>query len=70
MPILAEVDTEITLSVATVIGWALGVIGALALAVVYKEKQVSRALSVADRATLIAELLQRDEGDDGDDGDR
>lgn len=69
MPILAEVDTEITLSVATVIGWALGVIGALALAVVYKEKQVSRALSVADRATRIAERLQRDEGDDGDDGD-
>lgn len=66
MSLLAEVSTEITLSVATVVGWAVSIIGALVLAVVYKEKQVSRALSVADRATRIAERLQRDEGDDGD----
>lgn len=64
--ILAEVSTEITLSVGMVLGWALTIIGSLSVAVVYKDKQVSRALAVADRATRIAERLQSGDDADGD----
>ena len=66
MPTLAELSTEITLSVGTVLGWALAIIGALAAALVHKDRQVGRALATADRATRVMERMQQDVNDDGD----